>query len=798
MENTRRISSLPPPSSTESVGTARQSLKEALETHARTGDFPPRPYESNEDPNHRWSSSTQASSYSTPKTTRLARLYSLGNIIILSNVLLIALAAGVIAVVAYVTFVSAIQSVTAVIASELSLKTVNVLRLGLIDSAVSTADLSVAANNFGFLDFSNYTIIEHYVEAQFLSTNSDNGFDTLALVRLPGLYVSVGQLSFYERNLIGAIAHNDGIVQAYLVNTSCPVYNLSCDIFDPTTVYLNESLLGIEGTLVSALRGATEPAWSAMHLLPETGDLAITYVSPASTSNKNLTFFAASSISLTTLSYALAAANPVVVDSAGTRVFIVQRKGNAEECTRLNQNGALLATSLQIDVVVLSCIIEPSESSDAMIVQISNFINSQLGPWATLNVSADGTSLTMSGLVISIRPFVVRPSTGGYHIDWFVVSAYSQESLLSGVDTTYQIIVPVVAIAIAILAVIVSVIITRQITRSLVRVSKKLESVTKLNFEGRPKHARRLDFTEVRRINDVIDDMTKNLRSFMRYVPPDVVQLLVVSHREAHLEAVEVELSIFFSDIANFTKITESMRSEELVGFLGDYLTEMSTCIQSNLGLVDKFLGDSVMAFWNAPVPVVDHAKAACRTALQVRQRVALLREKWLQCGYELRHRVGINTGKAWVGNLGSPTRFNFTCIGDSVNLASRLEGLGKAYGTEIQISEFTYEQVKDAYLCRPLDLICVKGKEKPVFVYELLEDARMAPASAIREAVTYHSAMNHYRERQFDEALPMFETYLESYPQDKSARTKIQQCRHYIQNSPPDDWMGIEKMEDK
>ena len=234
------------------------------------------------------------------------------------------------------------------------------------------------------------------------------------------------------------------------------------------------------------------------------------------------------------------------------------------------------------------------------------------------------------------------------------------------------------------------------------------------------------------------------------------------------------------------------MSPNNLVTLMSEYLDAMSQIILENQGVVDKFIGDAVMAFWNAPFILEDHAAVGCKAALQSQAKLAELRLLWAERKYpEINARIGLNTGTALVGNLGAPDRLNYTCIGDNVNLASRLEGLNKAYKTSIMLSEYTYDKVRDRFLCRPLDLVAVKGKSVPVMVFELVDFTETADAEVAREVMAMHTAFQLYISGKFSIAKRYFQRYLVNHPGDASAKQHVDLCEKYISEPPPEDWDG-------
>ena len=206
---------------------------------------------------------------------------------------------------------------------------------------------------------------------------------------------------------------------------------------------------------------------------------------------------------------------------------------------------------------------------------------------------------------------------------------------------------------------------------------------------------------------------------FGKYVSPAVVTEILGSPPE--LGGVDKDLTVFFSDIRGFTTLSESMTPQELVNHLNLYLTAMTDAILEYKGTLDKYVGDEIMCFWGAPLPQEDHAILACKSALRQLQILDELNEGWPP-EKRINIGIGLNSGIMTVGNMGSLGRMNYTLMGDNVNLGARLEGTNKEYATRTIMSEFTYGLVKDRVIARELDNIRVKGKNKPVVIYELVD----------------------------------------------------------------------------
>ena len=305
-------------------------------------------------------------------------------------------------------------------------------------------------------------------------------------------------------------------------------------------------------------------------------------------------------------------------------------------------------------------------------------------------------------------------------IDWVVVAYIPSSSYNGKLMSAHYYEVPLAAFAVLLVAVISSVAVTRAIGKPLKELAREMLLIADLNFEYEEEEQNPEDATfalladddhsiddklkrwfwpfprkksghgkkrsqnaddqgfklkELQNLNSAMQAMKSGLKSFSKYVPIDVVTLLMKLKREAVLGVDEMELTIFFSDIVNFTAIAESITPQQLVEVMKEYLSEMSDILMQSQGVVDKYIGDAIMAFWNAPIPVYDHTTVACTSALKAQQRLRELRSMWCAKGLpEIKARIGINTGLALVGNLGSTTRLSYTCLGDNVNLASRLE----------------------------------------------------------------------------------------------------------------------------
>jgi adenylate cyclase len=286
-------------------------------------------------------------------------------------------------------------------------------------------------------------------------------------------------------------------------------------------------------------------------------------------------------------------------------------------------------------------------------------------------------------------------------------------------------------------------------------------------------------------------------QAFARYVAPEVVDQLVRDPRQLALGGETRTLTVMFADVAGFTSLSEGRQPHEIVELMNECFTELTAVIQGHGGTVDKFIGDAVMAFWNAPVEQPDHAARACRAARDLLRALERLNVGWAARGLPaISMRVGLATGPALVGNVGSTTKFNYTVMGDTVNLASRLEGGAKVYGTLSLLADSTVEAAGDAVPVRELDRLTVKGRTEPVTVYEVVAGA---PTPARAEAhARYAVGLQAYRARRFAEAREHFVAALKAEPDDGAARALLEQCEHYLLAPPPPEWRGEHVMHTK
>lgn len=287
--------------------------------------------------------------------------------------------------------------------------------------------------------------------------------------------------------------------------------------------------------------------------------------------------------------------------------------------------------------------------------------------------------------------------------------------------------------------------------------------------------------------------------AFDKYVSPDMIDQMIKDPSKLSIGGEKKELSIMFSDIRGFTELSERVDVKALTQFLNEYLGAMTDILQSNSGTLDKYIGDAVMGFWGAPIESKEHARLAVKTAVEMMQKLEDLNVEFQKkYGLTIDIGIGINTGPVSVGNFGSSKVFSFTVIGDNVNLASRLEGINKYYGTHVIISETTYEHLKPGeFLTREVDTVKVKGKHKPVKIYEVFPD-NVTHARLKSVLPSFNEGLKHYYARQWDKAVTTLEGVLKTHEKDKPSLELIERCKYYSSNPPAQDWDGSWEMHSK
>lgn len=288
--------------------------------------------------------------------------------------------------------------------------------------------------------------------------------------------------------------------------------------------------------------------------------------------------------------------------------------------------------------------------------------------------------------------------------------------------------------------------------------------------------------------------------SFGAYVSPKLIEDMYETNHKPELGGVERKGTAFFSDIVSFSSLSELVSPSELIIIMNDYFTEMTNILLAEGGTLDKYIGDAIVAFWGAPLPVENQEIEACITALKMEEALGKLRDRWQKSGYpdkiwQMHHRIGLHTGSIVTGNVGSSTRMNYTMMGDDVNTGARLESSAKQYGIFIHVSESVHHVAKDSFEFRFIDNVRVKGKTHPIKTYELLGHKGQLTEEQYGYLELYHQAIDVYHDRDWHRARALFDEAVskELHKWETSpSKVYLTRCEHFIQSPPEESWDGV------
>jgi len=376
---------------------------------------------------------------------------------------------------------------------------------------------------------------------------------------------------------------------------------------------------------------------------------------------------------------------------------------------------------------------------------------------------------------------------------WSLATVIPEAEFLGPVETTLRRLIIGLAAG-ALLAALLSAILVRSVIAApLARVVGEIRHVESFALDQVRRHPSRL--TEISSLSGAIAEMAAGLSSFGKFIPADLVRSLLSQGVEAKPGGSMQELTVMFIDVAGFTGLSERM-GDRVVPLLSRYLDAASEVIVANGGTIDKFIGDAVMAFWGAPTAQQDHAVRCCRAALACRKAIEAAGVKDDQ-GLPLQIRIGINSGRMLVGNIGSELRLNYTVIGDAVNVASRLESANKQYGTLILIGAETRRLIRDAFIIREIDTMVVHGRTEGLAVYELIGLAEVSGEDTAWIA-SYEEGLSRYRRRDFSGAIIHFEAVLAGRPHDWPASLLLERCKRLEQSGVDEEWSSVATLKTK
>lgn len=393
------------------------------------------------------------------------------------------------------------------------------------------------------------------------------------------------------------------------------------------------------------------------------------------------------------------------------------------------------------------------------------------------------------------------PVNAGNTAGWRIVSIAAEADFTGALDAILWRTLEI-AIAVLIVAVCGVSLISGWIARPIIHLRDMADQITRMNFSAIGNF--RTPFDEVIQLQQSMERMRRAIDLFMRYVPHDVVRSAIESGGVPAVGGIKRRITLLFTDIEGFTSMSECMSPEEIVSQTSEYFERLSFGIQANRGVIDKYIGDAIMAIWNAPSDDENHVDNACRGALAAYGISEDLNAELADKGMPImRTRFGLHTDEVFVGNIGAGDRMQYTCLGSGVNLASRIEGLNKHYGTQVLASDAVRRRASSDFLFRRVDIVEAKGTTIPVTIYELMgergDDTPLAVDEAtVRRASIYEQAFDHYLHRDFDDAVTVLDGLISEAPDDPVVNLLMSKCRCFAAEPPPADWNGATALDEK
>lgn len=385
--------------------------------------------------------------------------------------------------------------------------------------------------------------------------------------------------------------------------------------------------------------------------------------------------------------------------------------------------------------------------------------------------------------------------------DWEYFMITPIDNFIGGVKITQRNSL-LICLAILTLSILIIALLAKRIAMPIRNLSLQADRIT--NFDLSAIGEVKSGIKEIQKLQNSITRMRKSLASFARFVPSNLVKKLLDKGTEVKIGGSKRNITIFFSDIVNFSSISELYSAEKMIVQLSEYFEEMTEILNQNNGTVDKYIGDAIMAFWGAPQHDTNHSLHCCVSALLCQRRLLDLNRKWsYEKKPEFLMRIGIHTGEAIVGNIGSSERMNYTILGDSVNLTSRFVSINRVYGTNIIVSDTTVKSLQDNAIVRPLDIVAVKGKIEGVPVYELVAlknaDPLVLPSNdQIKFCEEFTKGFRYYLEKRWDEAITIFNNLQLIFGKDEPCGMYIKRCEEFKKSPPPSNWDGVYHLKSK
>eukprot|EP00762_Andalucia_godoyi_P006101 ANDGO_00338.mRNA.1 Adenylate cyclase 1 len=445
------------------------------------------------------------------------------------------------------------------------------------------------------------------------------------------------------------------------------------------------------------------------------------------------------------------------------------------------------------------------------IVDATNYLRSKYGSFLGMPDSLSVTLTTGSSGQYFLETFRIRY----LEADYVLVVMKSRDSIMQGIDEANRNTL-IVVICIVVAATLLGVLLAHWIVKPLDKLGNNMRQLAVLNFEdGRSNATRkrnRVYLHEIHSLNESYKVMRTGIEAFSFYVPASLVKLILTQRVATGLGMDDVSLTVMFMDVKGFTQLSETLSPSELCEVMAEFLGEMSDIVMKHDGTIDKFIGDCIMAFWNAPVSVENHPRKALDAVGECVKRLKELQVGWAQRGLpQLDCRIGLNTGDCLVGNFGSHKRMAYTLVGKNANLASRLESLNKHFHTRTLIAEQTVREAgsleglqKDGIVMRPVGQVIVVGLTAPVLLYEILSPEEFPKESAIALAGIFTEALNAFYRREFAAARELFSRYMDSAKyiqagyEDFLSMMYMKQCDRLRIQPPGPDWRGVIVMDEK
>nr|CAG4719681.1 unnamed protein product [Naegleria fowleri] len=637
----------------------------------------------------------------------------------------------------------------------------------------------------------NHLNIQRKLFAQMLSRSMM--FNQIFAVDLSGSYVGVvmdlssGMQSFImfnntnNRSIYFSRMQDGNLIPG----TEMEITNFEDPTSNSTFLMMNHSLQKLVELDLQRLENGLAPletsVWSSIYYIKSSGEYSISCIIPYY-SGKVYSGFISLSFSIRTLSDQLKTQTQL---DKGHRAFIIRKDGVVLGSSHGLSTSTADTGSLHDE--------DDHHVQDSVVSSITQQLFKLYGTYdpmyqsKVLNVSHLPRSMFLRDLTTGSGHYVTVESlsdddggSGDPHsistshyssLDWIIIHS-TPKDIVSTYLGLSNVIILIVTLVLIVISSGVSLLVSALISRPLGSLKRRVDRMAQLNFKTKDESVPVMTFSEVRSIITSVNNMGKGLRSFSKYVPSEIVASIVQSNQPAALGVQWKVITLYFSDIASFTNMTEKMSPDLLVELMCDFFTHQTDIIMSTKGTIDKFIGDSIMAFWNDPIPIRDHELAAVESAYLCQQALVPFNNRWREklcsqknrynvdySNFTLKVRIGLHTGECFIGNIGSVDRMNYTCIGDAVNTSSRLESLNSMYGTSIMISENVYAKVHRKFLCKWVDVVCVKGKAIPINIYSVIEKKEHASSEAIKMCAAYQALREMFLNLRFEEAIEFIET---------------------------------------